>query len=225
MCRKSQAWPGLAEAEPRSSREGAPIAAHHFWDHCQLDTEIKPVSPRGMAPTRTSMPELFFTTSFEDSRTPPPPPSLKTIEPSKGTSLEIKCSTILDCISRSPDTQPGFLLRALLPRRPAFLPWGSRAPNTSDPRLPWPRKQQGFSRLLFCFSDCFLHCVNCKKFLPLLDVVMSCPPPGWRAMACLSGPGGCPAVFLPWLQGDGQKGPLPCRALSFSSFPQRFLLQ
>lgn len=46
---------------------------------------------------------------------------------------------------------PGLLLHALLPRRPVFLPWGSRAPNTSDPHLPRPRKQQGFSKAALLF--------------------------------------------------------------------------
>lgn len=71
-------------------------------------------SPRGLTPTRASVPE-FFTTSLEESGSLPPPS--KMLEPCKGTSLEMKCSTISDCVTRSPGTQPGSLFHALLPRR------------------------------------------------------------------------------------------------------------
>lgn len=53
--------------------------------------------------------------SLQESR--PLPHPLKTLETSKGPSLEMKCSTILDCVTRSPDPRPGLLLLALLPRR------------------------------------------------------------------------------------------------------------
>ena len=86
----------------------------------------------GLTPTRASMPE-FFTASLEESRSLLPP--LKTLEPCKGTSLEMKCSTISDCVTRSPGTQPGSLFHTLQPRRS----WASRPPPpppSRDSRAP-----------------------------------------------------------------------------------------
>lgn len=96
---------------------GAPERGHHVARH-SWDQRLEHWSghfSQGHDTPRASMPELVFTASLEESRHPPP--LLKTIEPSKGTSLEVKCSTILDCITRSPDMLLGFLLHALLPRR------------------------------------------------------------------------------------------------------------
>lgn len=183
-------------------------------------------SPRGLTPTRASVPE-FFTTSLEESGSLPPPS--KMLEPCKGTSLEMKCSTISDCVTRSPGTQPGSLFHALLPRRswaprprPPPPSRGSRAPdNLRVPIFFSPESSRASERLFFCFFGCFLHCVTLWT----------------NCCLCSSVEGGCvlqdqeaghPAGYLQWLPGKGGGEaccPLAPFSLPLSSSPQSFLLQ
>lgn len=113
----SRATPGChgVEGEPREALErrgGGGGVVVPGWS-C---TGVQLTLPGARPPTREAC-QLFFTASLGETSSLP---FLKTIEPSQGISLETKCSTIFDCVPRSP----------VLPR--GLPPWVPLLPGTQS---------------------------------------------------------------------------------------------
>lgn len=164
-------------------------------------------SPRGSTLNWGSMPALPLLPAWERPAASVFAFVLKTTEPSWGTSLKMKCSTVRNCVPRSP---------------------GSRYLTSRYPELPIPHFSIALglggsspSKAAFpCFSDCVQHCANSKKSLPLPKAALH------RVGRCSTSCGGLKLVQQHVCSGHREvdkKRPASCHHLS-SPAPQLSLM-